>query len=207
MVFLHAPFVLFRYGFFYVMLISDIRKQNLVCIFLHPHRSAEFRPLEETVCGKQSAYCSAILHPHSMINLCFFLSFFCRFVLFLFAFFTLLCRFSPSFQIGKLSQKVREWHKFFFFFQGREAFDKKLMLKLHCCQQSPESASSEINEHWTCSERADGNMRAHKLINIVYWIEWQTNKKKKWFRWFVLHWFKWKRNKMNLNEAFMLTYT
>lgn len=116
MVFLHAPFVLFRYGFFYVMLISDIRKQNLVCIFLRPHRSAEFRPLEETVCGKQSAYCSAILHPHSMINLCFFLSFFCRFVLFLFAFFTLLCRFSPSFQIGKLSQKVREWHEFFFFF-------------------------------------------------------------------------------------------
>lgn len=52
------------------------------------------------------------------------------------------------------------------------------MLKLHCCQQSPESASSEINEHWTCSERADGNMRAHKLINIVYWIEWQTNKKR-----------------------------
>lgn len=75
MVFPHAPFVLFRYGFFYVMLISDIRKQNLVCIFLHPHRSAEFRPLEETVCGKQSAYCSAILHPHSMINLCFFLFF------------------------------------------------------------------------------------------------------------------------------------
>lgn len=81
MFFLHAPFVLFRYGFFYVMLISDIRNQHLVCVFLRPHRSAEFRPLEETVCGKQSAYCSAILHPHSMksvflslffVGLCFF---------------------------------------------------------------------------------------------------------------------------------------
>lgn len=174
MVFPHAPFVLFRYGFFYVMLISDIRKQNLVCIFLHPHRSAEFRPLEETVCGKQSAYCSAILHPHSMINLCFFLFFFVSLCFFFLRFSHFYADF--PFKIGKLSQKVREWHEFFF--QGREAFDKKLMLKLHCCQQSPESASSEINEHWTCSERADGNMRAHKLINIVYWIEWQTNKKR-----------------------------
>lgn len=75
MYFLHAPFVLFRFGFFDVMLISDIKNQHLVCIFLRPHRSAEFRPLEETVCGKQSAYCSVILHPHLMINLGFFLFF------------------------------------------------------------------------------------------------------------------------------------
>lgn len=175
MFFLHAPFVPFRYGFFYVMLISDIRKQHLVCVFLRPHRSAEFRPLEETVCGKQSAYCSAILHPHSMINLCFFLFFLsvCAFSFCLFHTFMQIFSILSNQKTISKSQRVTR----VFFFQGREVFDKKLMLKLHCCQQSPESASSEINEHWTCSERADGNMRAHKLSNIVYWIEWQTNKK------------------------------
>lgn len=172
MFFLHAPFVLFRYGFFYVMLISDIRNQHLVCVFLRPHRSAEFRPLEETVCGKQSAYCSAILHPHSMKSV--FLSlFFVGLCFFFLPFSHFYADFLHPFKSENYLKKSES-----FFFQGREAFDKKLMLKLHCCQQSPESASSEINEHWTCSERADGNMQAHKLINIVYWIEWQTNKKR-----------------------------
>lgn len=113
MVFLHAPFVLFRYGFFYVMLISDIRKQNLVCIFLHPHRSAEFRPLEETVCGKQSAYCSAILHPHSMINLSLFFLSVCAFSFCLFH--TFMQIFSILSNRKTISKSQRVTRVFFFF--------------------------------------------------------------------------------------------
>lgn len=173
MFFLHAPFVLFRFGFFYVMLISDIRNQHLVCIFLRPHRPAEFRPLEETVCGKQSAYCSAILHPHLMINLCFFLSFFCQFVLFLFAFFTLLCRFSPSFQIGKLSQKVREWHESFFLRQGgiRQETNAEVTLL-------PAITGECLHRNQWTLETCELINCPSLLINIVYWIEWQTNKKR-----------------------------
>lgn len=116
MVFLHAPFVLFRYGFFYVMLISDIRKQHLVCIFLRPHRSAEFRPLEETVCGKQSACCSAILHPHSMINLCFFLSFFVGLCFFFLPFSHFYADFLHPFKSENDLKKSESDTSFLFFF-------------------------------------------------------------------------------------------
>lgn len=118
MFFLHAPFVPFRYGFFYVMLISDIRKQHLVCVFLRPHRSAEFRPLEETVCGKQSAYWSAILHPHSMINLCFFL-FFLSVCAFSFCLFHTLMQIFSILSNRKTISKSQRVTRVFFFKAGR----------------------------------------------------------------------------------------